>query len=64
MASSGETAVDAEKSKVVGVAAVGRSRKRSTKSTKTSPKAAWGKLLSQSSQVDIHSSLSICVFFI
>lgn len=52
MAISGETAVDAEKLKVVEAAAAGRSKKRSTKSTKTSPKAAWGKLISQCSQVD------------
>ncbi|XP_054800875.1 uncharacterized protein LOC129305005 isoform X2 [Prosopis cineraria] len=46
----GETVADGEKSKVVGAAAVRRSKKRSAKSTKTRPKAAWGRLLSQCSQ--------------
>lgn len=54
MASLGETAVEAERSKA-GAAALGRSKKRPTKSTKSGPKAAWGKLLSQCSQVDFHS---------
>lgn len=51
MASSDETAVEADKSKSLGVAANGRSQKKPAKSAKLSPKAAWGKLLSQSSQV-------------
>ncbi|XP_028804183.1 uncharacterized protein LOC114759219 isoform X2 [Neltuma alba] len=53
----GETAVDGEKSKLVGAAADARSKKRPTKSTKTSPKAAWGRLLSQCSQ---NRHLSLC----
>ncbi|XP_028771103.1 uncharacterized protein LOC114728373 isoform X2 [Neltuma alba] len=48
--SSDGTAVEAEKSKSASVAAHGRSKKRPTKSTKSSAKAAWGKLLSQCSQ--------------
>lgn len=48
--SSGEAAMDEEKSTAAGAAA-GRSKKRPTKSTKSAPKAAWGKLLSQCSQV-------------
>ncbi|KAI4349647.1 hypothetical protein L6164_010211 [Bauhinia variegata] len=46
----GETAVDAEKPKVVRTAALRRSKKRSTKSKKSTSTVAWGKLLSQSSQ--------------
>ena len=51
----GETAEDAEKTKAVGAAAVGRLKKRPVKSTKSNAKAAWGKLLSQCSQVDFHT---------
>ncbi|XP_054817276.1 uncharacterized protein LOC129316897 [Prosopis cineraria] len=58
--SSDETAVEAEKSKSVGVAAHGRSKKRPAKSTKSSAKAAWGKLLSQCSQ---NPHLSMCGLF-
>ncbi|KAI4301397.1 hypothetical protein L6164_034680 [Bauhinia variegata] len=53
----GETAVDAEKPKVVRSAALRGSKKRSTKSTKSNSTAAWGKLLSQSSQ---NPHLSMC----
>ncbi|KAK4282488.1 hypothetical protein QN277_013858 [Acacia crassicarpa] len=52
--SSDVTAVEAEKSKSkslgLGLVAHGRSKKRPSKSTKANAKAAWGKLLSQSSQ--------------
>ncbi|KAJ7972950.1 AAA-type ATPase family protein [Quillaja saponaria] len=48
--SSGEIAVDAGKSKVIGVAAASRTKKRSTKPSKPSPKPVWGKLISQCSQ--------------
>ena len=47
---SGGAAVDAEKSKAAGVEAL-RAKKRLTKLTKSSQKVAWGKLLSQCSQV-------------
>ncbi|KAF7818214.1 ATPase family AAA domain-containing protein 1 [Senna tora] len=40
--------------------ALGRSKKRPTKSTKSGPKAAWGKLLSQCSQ---NPHLSMCGLF-
>ncbi|KAJ7977549.1 AAA-type ATPase family protein [Quillaja saponaria] len=45
-----EISVEAEKSKVIGVAALCRTKKRPTKATKSSPKPVWGKLISQCSQ--------------
>lgn len=42
--------MDTEKSKAAGVEAL-RAKKRLTKLTKSSQKVAWGKLLSQCSQV-------------
>ncbi|GAV73866.1 AAA domain-containing protein [Cephalotus follicularis] len=45
--SSGETAMNAEETKAV---VNGRVKKRSTKSVKSTPSVAWGKLLSQCSQ--------------
>ncbi|OIW12711.1 hypothetical protein TanjilG_24644 [Lupinus angustifolius] len=56
----GETATDVDKSKTAGAAA-GRSKKRVTKSTKSAPKAAWGKLISQCSQ-NPHLSMSEPIF--
>lgn len=46
----GEAALDAEKSKPVSPAS-GRGKKRPSKLPKSNPKVAWGKLLSQCSQV-------------
>ncbi|XP_041017130.1 uncharacterized protein LOC121259565 isoform X1 [Juglans microcarpa x Juglans regia] len=51
----GGAAMDADKSKAAGTAL--RSKKRPTKLTKSSSKAAWGKLLSQCSQ---NPHLSLC----
>lgn len=55
----GEPAVDVEKSKAVG-SAMTRSKKRPNKLPKSNPKAAWGKLLSQYSQVGFWSSVLYC----
>ena len=58
---SGEAAVDEEKSKATGAAI--RAKKRLTK-LKSSQKVAWGKLLSQCSQVGFmfNSILTSCCF--
>ena len=45
--------VDLDKSKALGPAMT-RSKKRPNKLPKSNPKVAWGKLLSQFSQVDFY----------
>lgn len=47
----GEAAVDAEKSKAVGVVFNGRMKKRGTKLPKVGSRLPWARLISQYSQV-------------
>ena len=47
----GDVAADAEKSKVVVATMLNRSKKRTMRLAKSNSKPAWGKLLSQCSQV-------------
>lgn len=47
----GDVAADAEKSKAVVATMLNRTKKRTMRMTKSNSKPAWGKLLSQCSQV-------------
>ncbi|KDO87279.1 hypothetical protein CISIN_1g000858mg [Citrus sinensis] len=57
----GETAVDAEKSKAVGVVFNGRVKKRATKLGKVGSRIPWARLISQCSQ-NSHLSMTGAVF--
>lgn len=57
----GETAVDAEKSKAVGVVFNGRVKKRATKLGKVGSRIPWARLISQCSQ-NSHLSITGAVF--
>lgn len=51
----GDVAADAEKSKAVVATMLNRTKKRTMRMTKPNSKPAWGKLLSQCSQVEFYS---------